>query len=198
MQYTDPPTSHQCFDEYVFSNFYDGVTLTVQDLTETVGHPRSEKRFYHIMMEGTNAMNLMEALAADYLRSFYYPLQRLRDDKGRSLELPQIDRKNMGWLPLLQGSLHASLTYYALAEEQAGEPLGSPTCTPQIIVINPLEPNQVLFIGIMPALHAHPHPPTPPVPPAPQQEEKKQTNGTQGHDRLHNDPLHKATSDGGQ
>lgn len=199
MQQIDPPTLHQCYDEYVFSNFYDGVTLTVQDLTETVGHSRNEKRFYHIMMEGTNAMNLMQALANDYLRTFYYPLQRIRDDYDRSLDLPEIDPDNLGWLPLLQGSLLASLTYYAQAEERSPKPLGGPTCTPQVIVIHPHRENKVLFVGIVPALHApHEHDPKE------EEEEEKEDDGqetrvTHTLDHLHNsDHLHVATTDSGQ
>lgn len=109
-----------CYPEYVFRDFNrTGVTLRVQELTETVKHSKREKRFFHMMFESpTNdhadprPMQVVHAIARDYVNQLYLPLDAALRGEDRRLGLPRLNPDNLEWVELLQGNLQATLLYY--------------------------------------------------------------------------------------
>ncbi len=152
-----PPPNHECYETFTYPRFVEGdywVDLIVQDLTETVGHKKTEKRLLHVMLEGPGDMKFMHDMAMDYLATFYYPIQEKRAIEGKSIDLPRLDHSTLGWLPLLQGGLHAALTYFKIESENNCDLIASPTCTPHLYVINPCKKGEILYVAVVPALHA--------------------------------------------
>ena len=78
MQQCDSPALHQCYEEYVFSNFYDGVKLIVQELTTTVGHSKTEKRFTRHPSSSTRSRGLDSSpcLCVSVVQFYFSPFRR--------------------------------------------------------------------------------------------------------------------------
>jgi hypothetical protein len=115
-----PPDHAPCYDEYLFRNFNNtGVTLRVQELTETVHHSKREKRFFHMMFESETGdhddprpLEVVKSIARDYLNALYLPLDAaLRGIESR-LGLPRLNPQNLDWVQLLEFNLQAALLFY--------------------------------------------------------------------------------------
>ena len=159
-----PPEEHECYETFTYPRFVDRgeddwVDLIVQDLTETVGHSKKEKRLLHVMLEGPGDVKFMYDMAQDYLDTFYYPIQGKTSREGKRIDLPRVDESRNGWLALLQGSLQGALTYFKKENERSAGKLGTPTCTPQLFVTD-IDTGEILYAAVIPALHSFKdHPP---------------------------------------
>lgn len=179
------PSHSECFAEYVFPDFNgSGVTLVVQELTGTVGHSPSEKRFFHLMFQSEHddpadprPLRLINAISRDYLGKLYAPLDAALKSVDDNLKLPRLNPDNQEWVEMLQRNMTASLLYYAeklnrsMGDDDGSdedEPAGgveapaaapcSPTCCPHILVMDAAQPETLLFADISVALHcAHAH-----------------------------------------